>query len=227
MKKRILVVIGVMAMAFFTTCKKETREKFKEAKQGISNTTTILKNAKNAQKDIEKLKDATPLTNEQLKEWLPDTIDAMKRTGFKAGQAIYANLASIEGKYDTPEEASTITNDTGERMLNPNKKSFKIQVMDGAGPTGSMMIASLNMLSRLDMEEDTEYHHKKTVTVGKIRALQTYKKPRSQTAAPRTELQFVYKGRLGVIVNGTNMSLEETWKTVIGLNLDALMKKAS
>ena len=151
----------------------------------------------------------------------------MKRTGFKAGQAMYANLSSIEGKYDTPDEPSTITNDNGERTVNPNKKSFKIQVMDGAGPTGSMMITSLNMLSRMDMEEDTEYHHKKTVTIGKIRALQTYKKPRSQTSAPRTELQFVYKDRFGVIANGINMSLEETWKTIMRLDLDKLVKEAS
>ena len=209
------------------SCKKETREKLKKAKQGISNTTTIVKNAKEAQKNIEKLKDATQLTNEQLKEWLPESLNDMKRTGFKAGQAMYANLASIEGKYDTPEEESHIKNDEGERITNPDKKSFKVQVMDGAGPTGSMMITSLNMMSKMDFEEENEYHHKKTVNVGKIRAIQTYKKQRNKTSSPKTDIQFVYKDRFGVIVNSTNMSLEETWKTIIMLDLDKLVKKAS
>ena len=225
--KTLIKFMATLLILTHISCKKETREKFKQAKEGISNTTTIVKNAKAAQQNIEKLKDATPLTNEQLKEWLPESLNAMKRTGFKAGQAIYANLASIEGKYDTPEEPDLITDDEGDRAVNPSKKSFKVQVMDGAGPTGSMMITSLSMMSKLDMEEENEYQHKKTVTMGKIRAMQTYKKQRHKTSPPKTDIQFVYKDRFGVIVNSTNMSLEETWKAIMLLDLDELVKKAS
>ncbi len=222
MKIVIKITVLCLIVVSLIACKKETREKLKQAKQNISNTTTIVKNAKDAQKNIEKLRDEIPLTNEQLKEWLPEFLNTMKRTGYKAGQAIYANLASIEGKYDTPDQPSHITDDEGERAANPDKKSFKVQVMDGAGPTGSMMITSLSMLSKMDFEEDNEYHHKKTVTLGKIRAMQTYKKQRRKSVSPKAEIQFVYKDRFGVIVNSTNMTLEETWKTIMLLDLDKL-----
>lgn len=201
-----------MAISLIISCKKETRDKIKEAKQTLSNTTTVVKNANKAKEDILKLKDAEPLTNEQLKAWLPEEINGMERTGFKAGQAGYANISSIEGTFDTKDEEQYIKNEDGERVYNPAKKTLKISVMDGAGPTGSMMIAGINMLTRMDMEEQDEHTHKKTVTRDGIKAYQVTEKPRHNTAAGKTRVEFVYKDRLGIRVYGTNMDLEETWR---------------
>jgi len=66
---------------------------------------------------------------------------------------------------------------------------------------------------------------KKTVIVNGIKAMQTYYKQRNEYDIPKTEVQFVYKDRFGVIINAKNMNLEETWKTIMLLDLKNLTKK--
>jgi len=161
MKNSINTVLVLLLIIVIASCKKETREKIKQAKQGISNTAIIVKNAKKTNEHINKLREATPLTNGVLKSWLPESINGMKRTGFIAGQAMYVNMASIEGTYGMPDEPKYVKNDEGQNVSNPNKKGFTVSVMDGAGPTASTMIGSLTMMSNMSFEEDNERHHKK------------------------------------------------------------------
>lgn len=227
MKTTTKTLAIIMAVSLIISCKNETTAKLKELKKGISNTTTIVKNAKEAQDDIIKLKDAAPLTNDQLKAWLPEELDGMKRTAFKAGQAGYVNIATIEGTYNTPDTEKYIQNEDGKRIYNPENKTLKVSVLDGAGPTGSMMIAGIKMLTKMDMEEQDEFTHKKTVTKNGIKAYQVAENPRHETAAPKTRVEFVYKSRLGVRVHGTNLTLEETWDYINELDLDELMDEAS
>jgi len=179
----------------------EVKEKLKKAKQGVSNVTTIAEKAQEAQEDIEKLKDVTPLTNEELKEWLPQSVEGLERSGFKVGAAGYANVASIEGTYS----------------LKGQDQKFKVSVIDGAGQAGSMIIAGLGMAAKMDMEQEDENKHTKSVTVGDVRAQQTFHKKRNETA-----LQFVVDNRFGVMVNGVKMNPEKTWKFVEELNLNNL-----
>ncbi len=82
-----------------SSCLGEAKEKFSQAKEGVSNATTIIKEAQKVEGRIEKLKNATPLTSEQLKEWLPKSLGALERTGFKVGQAGMYQVNSIEGTF--------------------------------------------------------------------------------------------------------------------------------
>jgi len=63
------------------------------------------------------------------------------------------------------------------------------------------------------LKKINERHHKKTVTVGNIRALQTYKKTRSEYGVPRTQILFVYKDRFEVDINSINMNIEGNMET--------------
>jgi len=201
MKNRGKYISLVLLFAVLGSCMGEVKEKLKNAKQGVSNVTTIAEKAKEAKEDIEKLKNATPLTNEELKEWLAESIGNFERTGFKVGAAGYANVASIEGTFE----------------LDAQDKKFMVSVIDGAGPAGSMIIAGLGMATKMDMEQEDENKHVKAVTVGDIRAQQTFHKKRNETA-----LQFVVDNRFGVMINGVKMNPDETWKMVEKLNLNSL-----
>ncbi len=200
--KKILLLL-LMAITV-VSCKKETRDKIKQAKQVISNTTTVVEKAKAAEEEMSELKDAVSLTNTDLKEWLPESLEGLKRTGFKVGAAGYMNVASIEGTFKSED----------------NDKKLSIQIIDGAGKMGSVMIASLGFASKMDMEEEDENRHLKTVDVNGIKAQQTYLKKRNET-----KVQFVYKKRFGVIVDGLDMSPEETWEAIEKLNLEELVDK--
>lgn len=193
--------LSIIGLLLFTSCIGEVKEKLKTAKNEVSNVMTIAEKAQEAKEDIENLKDATPLTNEEFKKWLPETVGGLERTGFKVGAAGYANVASIEGTY----------------KLEAEEQKLKVNIIDGAGPAGGMMIAGLAMATKMDMEQEDEYKHIKAVEVDGIRAQQTFHKKRNETA-----LQFVVDNRFGVMVNGVNMDPGQTWGIVEELDLNEL-----
>jgi len=204
MKTKHFILPLLIAAAMITSCKKETRDKLKKAKQDVSNVTSVIGNVKEAQEDALKLKEMTPLTNDELKSWLPENINGMTRTGFKVGKAGYIDISSIEGTFKT--EATD------------DKKELKVEVFDGAGPTGSMFMMSVNMVTNMDVEEEDENKHIKTVKKNGIKAHQTYYKKRNDT-----KIQFLYEKRLGVIVTANDMDVDETWDAIKKLNLNKLL----
>ncbi|NNE76739.1 MAG: hypothetical protein HKN31_06660 [Pricia sp.] len=209
----IATLILVMALS---SCLSEAKEKLKRAKQGISDVTAIAESAQQAKEDIEILKDAVPLTNQELKEWLPQSLDGWERTSLGVGKTGYINVASIEGGFTNEIEWE---NEKGESET--IKQKFSVSIVDGAGPTGSIMIAGLGMAGKMDMEEENEYKHSKSLEVKGIKAQQTFHKKRNETA-----LQFVYKKRFGIMVNSVKMNPEETWAMLEKLDLDRLNEMA-
>lgn len=203
MKTTIKFLTVVLVSTTLGACMGEAKEKLKTAKKGVSNATTFVKETQKVEKRIEKLKDATPLTNEQLKTWLPESLGALERTGFKVGQAGMYQVNSVEGTYKTSED----------------KKKFSVMIIDGAGPTGSMMSASYGLLGNFEMETEDELKHQQTVEVNGVKAQQTYKKKSNDT-----QLMFAYQERFLVTVNSTNMNAEETWQLTKKLNLEDLVE---
>ena len=202
--KNSLVLCLLLSMAF-SSCMGEVKEKFTKAKEGVSNATTFVKEARKVEGKIEQLKNATPIPNEQLKKWLPKRLGNLDRTGFKVGQGGLYQVNSIEGDYKN----------TGE------KQKFNVLVIDGAGPTASMMTAGYGMIGNIEMETEDENKHQKTVTVDGIKAKQTYKKKTNNT-----QLMFAYKERFLVTINTTDMNVEQTWELTQALNFDALVAMA-
>lgn len=114
--KNICSIIFVLLL--ITACKDNpTVKKMKQAKDGVVNTKNVIKESTYMQDDIKNLSEMTPLTNEELKSWLPENVDGMKRTSFKAGEMGMMNIASIEATYTAEDKSRT----------------FKIEVIDGAG----------------------------------------------------------------------------------------------
>lgn len=195
------VLSCLLLLTSIASCLGEVKEKVKKAKEGISTTKGVIEKAQNVQEEVERLKEMTPLTNAELKEWLPKSLGNMKRTGFSVGKTGYVNVASITGDFKTEDK----------------DKSFSVQIMDGAGPMGSVMASGMGLAGKLDIEEEDENKHMQPVTVDGVRAQQTYFKRQR-----RTSLQFVYGERFVVIISGTNMEPEETWKHIKALDLDGL-----
>lgn len=201
MKKSTQISL-LLTSVLFVSCLSEVKEKFSKAQADVSNATTFVEEVQKVEGRIEKLKEATPLTNQQLKEWLPPNIGALKRTGFKIGQAGMYQVNSVEGTYKETE----------------SNQKFNVTVIDGAGPTGSMMSASYGLLGNFEMETEDEYKHQQTVTVDGIKAQQTYKKKNNNT-----QLIFAYQERFLVNISSTDMNVDETWAMTNMLDLDKLI----
>ena len=203
-----LTLFTTLALLFvFAACgekAKETTKKAKEAKETFGNFTKIANEAKKAGEDIQKMSELDPLTSEDFKNWMPEKIGDMNRTGFKNNAMGAMKVASSEATYK---------NESGEKEL-------RVTVIDGAG-TGSFAIAGIRMASQMDMEEQNEYGYKKTVKYNGGKAMEEYK-----NNSNRTELQFLHDERFGVTVDARGMDAKETWALVDDLQLKKLSKMA-
>ena len=196
------IIWAVMAGLALASCLGEAKEKFNKAKEGVSNATTIVKEAQKAEGRMEKLKNKTALTNAQLKEWLPTELGNLERSGFKVGQAGYAGVNSVEGTFKSDD----------------SKKKISIAIIDAAGPSGGVMAAGYGMFGNLEMEMEDAHKHQQTVTVDGIKAQQTYFKKRNST-----QLIFMYGERFLGTVNSTDMDVEATWALIEKLDLEELV----
>jgi uncharacterized membrane protein (DUF106 family) len=77
-------IIAILTVAVFTACDNPVTKKIKETKKAVSNTKEAMKEINNMQDDIKELQQLTPLTNDELKAWLPDEVNGMKRIAYKA-----------------------------------------------------------------------------------------------------------------------------------------------
>ena len=186
-------------MMFCLSSCQEERNKLKEASESISNASNVVSKAKEAQEESNKLRDIEPLTNAELKNWLPESVDGYKRTGFKVGATSAMNIASIEGTFEK--------DDT----------KVEVKIIDGAGPVGSSIIMGLNMMEGMEIEEENEKRHLKTVTKNGLKARQTYQKKRNDT-----KVEFVLDKRFAVEVKSKNMDTDKTWGFIEKLNLNDL-----
>lgn len=198
MKKIITICLVVSTML---SCDNPVSKKIKETKQGVENTTKAYKELNKMGDDIKELQQVEPLTNDEMKAWLPDKINGMKRTGYKAGQTAYIQIASVEATYSNDDKS----------------KTFKITVMDGAGEMGASATAGVRMMLSMDMEEEDEYKVKRTVKKGESKAIEEYKKKNNSTT-----IQLMHGKRFYVQANGTNMDVDETWDAIDELDLDDL-----
>jgi hypothetical protein len=205
MKTTIKITLGCILLFVLTSCLGEAKEKFNKAKDGVSNATTFVKEAQKAEEKIERLRKMKPLSNEQLKVWLPKKLNGMERTGFKVGQAGYAGMNSVEGTF----------------KKGKGRQKFKVSLIDGAGPTGSMMATGYSMFGNMDMEVEDENKHQQTVTVDGIKTQQTYKKK-----ANNTQLMFAYDERFLITIDATDMSVDETWQMTKKLDFKELVDLA-
>ena len=199
MKKYLLPLIVLSA---FMSCKDNpVSKKISETRQTVSNTTNAVKEMTRIQDDIKDLSEITPLTNEELKAWLPDNLQGMKRTSYKAGEAGMMGIASIEATFANEDKS----------------KKFKIQVIDGAGQTGAAATMGMRMMMSQDFEEEDEYSSRKTITRKGKKAIIDHRKDNS-----RSKIQIMANDRFYIEADGENMSIDETWDALDKLNLDKL-----
>jgi len=190
MKKVVLVFVALALVA----CKDNAvSKKIKETKENVSNTNKVVNEMNKIQKDIKELQETEPLTNDELKAWLPDEIDGMKRIAYKAGQMGMIQIASVEATYANEDKS----------------KKFKVEIIDGAGAMGASAIAGIRMLFSQDFEEEDEYKSRRTTKRGGNKVIEEYRKNNNSSI-----IDFLKDERFYIKGTGTNMNLDETWDAI-------------
>ena len=123
LRKQLVVALLSITLG---ACMGEAGDQLKKAKRDVSTGTSIVSGAASMAKQMRALEELEPIRNEDLKTWLPESLDGMERSGFRIGGSGMANVSSVEGTYKRKD----------------TKKSFKVSVMDGAGKAGSVMAMS-------------------------------------------------------------------------------------
>lgn len=200
MKKIAILVLGLFLCV---SCKDNpVVKKAKEVKQAASNSSKLINEASKMQEDIKELSEIAPLTNEEMKSWLPDELSGMKRTAFKTGAMGMMNIASVEATY-TSEDKS---------------KSFKIELIDGAGEMGAAATAGLRMAFSQDFEEETEEKTRKTVIKKGVKAIEEYNKRRNQSV-----IQLFQDKRFYIKATGKEMEIKELWECIEKMEIEDLV----
>lgn len=195
------ICLATLAALLLVACDNPVSKKIKETKEQVTNSTKAVKEMTKMQDDILELQEMEPLTNEELKSWLPDEVLGMKRIGFKAGQMGIVQIASVEATYANEDKS----------------KKFKIEVIDGAGAMGATATAAMRMLLTQDFEEETEYKTRRSVTKKGMKAIEEYRKEQNNSS-----IEFMRDKRFYMKATGTNMDIEETWDAIDEIEVEDL-----
>ena len=204
MKKLMLTTAVLMLVA----CSKE--EKVKEEKSGgLSDLVSTAKNygkvsssMEDVTKNMESLKSIQPLTNDELKTVLPETLLGLKRKELSVGDNAMMNLATAEAKYADEEN-----------------KRIKVDIIDGAGETGSAMVSIMMMGLNVNKEKTTEFGFEKSTEINGAKSIVSETK---NGEGVTSEIQTVLKNRYLVTLNADGFSYEELKMALGEFNISAL-----
>lgn len=204
MKKLIMATAVLLLVA----CSKE--EKVKEEKTGgLSDLVSTAKNygkvsssMQDVTKNMESLKNIQPLTNDELKAALPETILGLKRKELSVGDNSMMNLSTAEGKY-----------------ANDENKRIKVEIIDGAGETGSAMVSIMIMGLNVNKEKTTESGFEKSTEINGVKSIVSEDKNGEKI---QSKIQTVLKNRYLVTLSADGFSYEELKTALDELNSAAL-----
>lgn len=160
-----------------------------EAVGGFRNLNKAAKAAEDWEKKQSDLQSKTPLTNDEMKAVLPESLAGMKRTRFSVGDASMMGLVTAQATYSDDQN-----------------RSVELSIMDGAGEAGSGVIAIYVMSLSMDMEEETESGFSKNTTINGSRA--SIKEQRGDDWV-NSEIGALVSDRYLVTLNGSGLTYKE------------------
>ena len=196
---RSLLLIAFSAI-FMASCNDGKKIKQTTKNEDGSVTTTsydvsnLQDNTDEMTKKMDALKTMKPLSLEQLKAFLPEEINGIKRSKFNTNSAMGFGMG--EAEYDKDENTQ-----------------LQLMVYDCAGEAGSG-IYGMNFWTKMNMESESSDGYTKSIDFMGGRAVETFEKNQNQST-----LTYLANDRLLVVITGKNMSADEIKQAAKTLNL--------
>ena len=216
MKKTLIYPAILLSCAITFSCgnsnkeSKDTEQEESQSEESVSEPIGAIKSLtalESKMKDIEKhmneLKSKTPLSNDILKQAIPESIFDLKRKSLEVGGASSMGLSNAEADYENADGTKTI----------------ELTITDGAGEAASAFISLAMMGYAADSEKTDDEGYEKT---------QEYKGHRAKLSeytydgTKESTIEWVYSNRFLVKLNGKGYSIEELGKAMESLNLSVL-----
>jgi len=147
----------------------------------------------------------SPLSGEALLAHLPDRLPAFHRTTVSTGSTGLVALHQASAAYVGDETAK------GQRL--------SVTITDGAGETGSALIAMMRTALARDFEQHDDGGYERSVTVREYRVIEQYSKGRRAL-----RWQLLVGDRFMVELEGHNMDAERLLDSFDGLDLGRLVQ---
>lgn len=154
------------------------------------------------EEDADVLIKATPLTNDQLKAFLPEELQGLPRRSFTVGDQALLSMATAEANYE-----------------NEEGQSIDLSLMDGAGETGSAVIQMQRLGLSRDFEKQTEDGYEKSIDFEGYRGTEEYSKYRDVGNA---NLTVLVANRFVIALSAKDVSMEDLKKAARSLAFDEL-----
>lgn len=191
---------------------REALDQVKSAGKAIKNVSKAESKAKDAQTVIEELQDMEPLESSDLKEWFPEKIGDFHRNKYSSGQMSMLNIVSANASFTNLPIDEEAVEDFEE-------KTFDLEIMDGAGETGSNLMGGMIMALSFQAEEETDDGYTRKIKKNGREAVESQDNSR-KTAG----IHFISNDRFTVKLDGYNLTAKELWDIADKLDLKALSK---
>lgn len=139
----------------------------------------------------EVLVDQIPISNEQLKVWIPEKIGDMAQHKLVVGHKLAMGMSGAISTY---------------AKENDKERQISMEVLDGAGTTGAVMIQSIIQKLEPDYEERFTNGFSKIYMRAGVRVWE-----KQNIDEEFTEIQFVWKNRFHFTFKGHQIELDELW----------------
>ena len=204
MKKIIIAIVALL----FVACSKEEKVK-EEQSGGLSDMITsekasgkVSSTMEDVSKNIENLKNIPPMTNEELKSVFPENLLGLKRKELSVGDNAMMNISTAEAIY---------TDD--------NNKRIKVEIIDGAGETGSTMVSIMMTGLNSDTDKTTETGFEKSTEINGVKSIVSENKNGKRI---NSQIQTVLKNRYLLTLYADGFTYNELQKVLTELNSSAL-----
>ncbi|MEW7293046.1 hypothetical protein [Aquimarina sp. 2304DJ70-9] len=209
MRTTFTIIISILV---FISCgrdkQKEDEPGLFDVIKGVSELNKIADEAEKIEEEGEKLLKATPISNTELKTLLPESLSGYPRKKFSIGNQFMADVAMAEAEYE-----------------NEDGNIISLSIIDGAGETGSAMIALSRLGFARDFEEQTNTGYKKSITINGYKAIEEVEKNEYDDSED-SKIDVMVANRFIVSLEGSNVALQKIKKAIDELDLKTLKQKA-
>lgn len=194
------VSFAVLAAAIFLgACKSKTKQTYTsddgKTKTEVSyNLNQMAKASEDMQKKTEELQKLTPLTLDQLKAMVPETLMGAKRSDYNATNAMGTSVVTAEYKID-------------------DSTDIKLTIYDCAGP-GGVGLYSMQFMAMLNIQSESDDEYTRTVDYNGSKAVEQCHK-----SSKRCTFNYFANDRLWVGLEGDHVGIDDLKKAAGELNL--------
>jgi hypothetical protein len=149
----------------------------------------------------ESLENEIPVTKEILKSWFPEHVGAYARSKLISGHKESVEMSGIQAVYQNSSET---------------EKIITIEILDGAGVSGSVMLQAAQQKLRLDYEEKKQNGYTRIYEREGVRTREM-----ENDFEEYSEIEFIDQNRFHFVFKAQKININELWEFIQISGLEA------